>query len=180
MEFKQLVKKRREMLHLTLEEVGKRTGVSKATVQRWESGEIENVRRDKIVKLAKALETTPAYLMGWEEQKENVRDIFASNLRTYMKEKNVKIDQISEITGKKSNEIESWLEAKTSPTIDDVKTLADYFKVSVDQFEKANDIFQLQSAALSNKEKQIIDMYRSMSDGNKEAVFTLIKNLSNK
>ena len=95
MEFKQLVKKIREMLHLTLEEVGKRTGVSKATVQRWESGEIENVRRDKIVKLAKALETTPAYLMGWEEQKENVRDIFASNLRTYMKEKNVKIDQIS-------------------------------------------------------------------------------------
>lgn len=67
MEFKDLVKKRRNEIGITLEEVGKIVGVSKATVQRWESGEIKNIRRDKIEKLAKALQTTPAYLMGWEE-----------------------------------------------------------------------------------------------------------------
>ena len=67
MEFKDLVKKRRLEIGATLEEIGNAVGVSKATVQRWESGEIENVRRDKIAKLAKALKTTPAYLMGWEE-----------------------------------------------------------------------------------------------------------------
>ncbi|NDO18450.1 helix-turn-helix transcriptional regulator [Lachnospiraceae bacterium MD329] len=67
MEFKDLIKKRRHELGLTLAEVGKITGVSKATVLRWESGEIANIRRDKIEKLAQALQTTPAYLMGWEE-----------------------------------------------------------------------------------------------------------------
>ena len=68
MEFKDLIKTRRLEIGKTLEEVSKEVGVSKATVQRWESGEIANMRRDKIAKLAKALETTPAYLMGWTEE----------------------------------------------------------------------------------------------------------------
>ena len=52
---------------LTLEEVGARVGVGKSTVRKWESGQIANMRRDKIALVAKALNTTPAYLMGWEE-----------------------------------------------------------------------------------------------------------------
>lgn len=68
MEFKDLVKNRRSALNMSMEELGKKVGVSKATVQRWESGEIKNVRRDKISKLADALNTTPAYLMGWDNK----------------------------------------------------------------------------------------------------------------
>lgn len=71
MEFKDLVRNRRSELGITLEEVGKIVGVSKATVQRWESGAIKNVRRDKIEKLAKALQISPAYLMDWEEIPQN-------------------------------------------------------------------------------------------------------------
>lgn len=52
---------------LTLEDVGERVGVGKSTVRKWESGQIANMRRDKIVMVAKALGTTPSYLMGWEE-----------------------------------------------------------------------------------------------------------------
>lgn len=66
-EFKDLIKKRRLELGKTLEEVGTAMGVSKATVQRWESGEIKDMRRSKLVDLARALDTTPSYLMGWEE-----------------------------------------------------------------------------------------------------------------
>ena len=67
MDFKDTIKARRKELGLTLEEVGKIVGVSKTTIQRWESGEIKNQRRDKIVKLAQALQMTPAQLMGWAE-----------------------------------------------------------------------------------------------------------------
>lgn len=52
--------------NLTLEEVANVVGVGKSTVRKWETGMIENMRRDKIARLAKALGTTPAYLMGWE------------------------------------------------------------------------------------------------------------------
>lgn len=67
MEFKDRVYNSRKKVNKTLEEVAKEVGVSAATISRYESGEIENIRRDKIAKLARALDVTPAYLMGWEE-----------------------------------------------------------------------------------------------------------------
>lgn len=33
------------------------------------NGMIANMKRDKILKVSEALNTTPAYLMGWEEEK---------------------------------------------------------------------------------------------------------------
>lgn len=63
----QKIKYLREKHNLTLEQVGDAVGVGKSTVRKWENGIIANMRRDKIAGLAKALHTTPAYLMGWEE-----------------------------------------------------------------------------------------------------------------
>ena len=57
---------------MTLEEVAKIVGVGKSTVRKWETGTIANMGRDKIALLAKALGTTPAYLMGWEEPQEAI------------------------------------------------------------------------------------------------------------
>lgn len=65
METKDKIKQLREELGLTLEEVGNIVGVGKSTVRKWETGDIANMRRDKIAKLAVALHTTPAYLFGW-------------------------------------------------------------------------------------------------------------------
>ncbi len=50
------IKSRHKELNLTLEQVGDLVGVGKSTVRKWETGDIENMKRDKIVKLAKALE----------------------------------------------------------------------------------------------------------------------------
>lgn len=70
MEVKDIIRNRRLELDLTLEQIAQRVGVSKPTVMRWENGDIENMRADKIAKLAKALNTTPVYLMGWTDEKE--------------------------------------------------------------------------------------------------------------
>ena len=69
MELGEKMKKLRLEQGLTLEEVGNRVGVGKSTVRKWENGQIANMRRDKIALVAKALNTTPGYLMGWEEPK---------------------------------------------------------------------------------------------------------------
>ena len=68
MEMNEKIKRLRNERGLTLEQVGDMVGVGKSTVRKWESGQIANMRRDKIAKLASALCTTPAYLMGWEEE----------------------------------------------------------------------------------------------------------------
>lgn len=72
MELKDLIKNRRVAIGKTLEQVGKEVGVTKTTVLRWESGEIVDMRRDKISALAVSLETTPAYIMGWEDGEGNL------------------------------------------------------------------------------------------------------------
>ncbi|MDD3224741.1 MAG: helix-turn-helix transcriptional regulator [Clostridium sp.] len=61
------IKIRRKDLNLTLQEVGEYLGVSKATVQRYESGEIKNLKQQTIVKLSEILKVSPAYLMGWDQ-----------------------------------------------------------------------------------------------------------------
>lgn len=68
---KEIIKNRRIELGLTMLEVAKAVGVSEATVSRWESGDIENMRRDKIVALAKVLRLSPSVIMEWEEDDNN-------------------------------------------------------------------------------------------------------------
>lgn len=66
----QKIKELRQERGLTLEQVANVVGVGKSTVRKWETGMIANMRRDKIAALAQALGTTPAYLMGWEDEDE--------------------------------------------------------------------------------------------------------------
>ena len=66
----QRIKELRKEKGLTLEQVADIVGVGKSTVRKWETGMIANMKRDKIANLAKALGTTPAYLMGWTESQE--------------------------------------------------------------------------------------------------------------
>lgn len=61
------IKGKRKERKMTLEEVAKFVGVSRQTIQRYESGVISTIPSDKVERLAQALRTTPAYLMGWED-----------------------------------------------------------------------------------------------------------------
>ena len=67
MEVKDLINSRRLSLGLTMKELADRIGVSEGTISRWESGEISNMKRDKIMALSKALSVSPAAIMGWED-----------------------------------------------------------------------------------------------------------------
>ena len=73
---------------MTLLEVAKKLGVTESTVQRYESGVIENLKYDTIVKLANLYRTTPAYLMGWTE-----------SIEAYQPLKDAKWDKFREVYG---------------------------------------------------------------------------------
>lgn len=75
MEVKDILKTRRLELNLTLEEVASQVKVSPATISRWESGDIANMRRDRITALSKALQISPAVIMGWEQPEDNTKAI---------------------------------------------------------------------------------------------------------
>lgn len=77
MAIRDCIKTARQRKGFSQEELGRIIGVAKQTIQKYENGIISNIPSDKIEAIAKALDTTPAYLMGWEEeQKNNDVDIF--------------------------------------------------------------------------------------------------------
>ncbi len=67
-EMSKKIKRLRLENNMTLEQVAHIVGVGKSTVRKWETGAIANMGRDKIALLAKALNTSPSYLMGWKEE----------------------------------------------------------------------------------------------------------------
>ncbi len=63
------LKQRRLELNMTLEEVANIVGVGKSTVRKWETGDIANMKIDKVAQLAKALQVSPNELLGvWEQE----------------------------------------------------------------------------------------------------------------
>ncbi|PTK73464.1 helix-turn-helix domain-containing protein [Staphylococcus haemolyticus] len=66
--FSKRMKQSREKQGMTLAELGRKIGKTEATVQRYESGNIKNLKNDTIESIATALNVNPAFLMGWIEE----------------------------------------------------------------------------------------------------------------
>lgn len=60
------IKRLRKEMNLTQEDLGKALGIQKAAVQKYEKGTVKNIKRENLIKLAKILNTTPEYIIGWE------------------------------------------------------------------------------------------------------------------
>lgn len=70
-EIRDVLRNRRLELHLTMKQIADAVGVSEGTVSRWESGDIDNMRRDKIAALSKVLSLDPLVIMGLQGVEEN-------------------------------------------------------------------------------------------------------------
>lgn len=73
------IKQRRLELGLSADELALRIGKSRATIYRYENGDIENMPTPILEPLAKALYTTPAQLMGWEMDDGDIGNAFMAD-----------------------------------------------------------------------------------------------------
>lgn len=100
------IKKRRQEVQMTLEEVAKIVGVSRQTIQRYESGIIASIPSDKIEKLAIALRTTPAYLMsGLLLQEDSTPYGTPPDLKDILKSGSILFDGVSHSISKEDGEL---------------------------------------------------------------------------
>lgn len=60
------ISSQRKHLDLSYQDLADLTGLSKSTLQRYETGGIKNIPLSYIEVLAKALQTTPEYILGWD------------------------------------------------------------------------------------------------------------------
>ncbi len=68
MSFGENLKKRRKELHLTQGMLAELVGTTKQTIQKYESGIILTPPMSRVETLALVLSTSPAALLGWEEE----------------------------------------------------------------------------------------------------------------
>ncbi len=69
------IKERRKELGLTVDELAERLGKNRATIYRYESNDIEKLPTTVLEPLAKVLNVTPAYLMGWKTNDTPIKKI---------------------------------------------------------------------------------------------------------
>ena len=75
------IMKRRKEIGLTQEDLAYKLGYkSKSTINKIELG-INDVSQSKVKKFAEVLNTTPAYLMGWEKEEKNNNTIASIVIR---------------------------------------------------------------------------------------------------
>lgn len=78
-----MIRKRREELELTQEELATKLGYkSKSTINKIEMG-VNDITQSKIIAFAKALKTTPSYLMGWEEPETSKAQVICEECFSY-------------------------------------------------------------------------------------------------
>lgn len=79
------IKEMRSKRGLTLLQLGNAIGVKEATAQRYESGEIKNIKHETIVAIANALNCSPSYLMGWTDEGTNAKSSTIADATLRMK-----------------------------------------------------------------------------------------------
>lgn len=76
------LRQRRKEVGLSLKEVADKIGVTEATVSRWESGDIANMKRNYIIRYAEALRVSPMFLLDAEEQASCIRSILKDKTKS--------------------------------------------------------------------------------------------------
>lgn len=164
---------------MTLLEVANLLGVKEATVQRYESGKIKNLKPKTISQLAEIFHTTPAYLMGWEEESNVNNNISAdSNLigekiKELRKKNNLSQTELSNSLNKQFGlktdrvMISKWETGYQTPVMSTIACIAKYFNVTIDYLNgnnSQNNDSELLIGNLTKKQKKLLSITEKLSE----------------
>lgn len=94
------LKEAREIRHITLEEAGKKVGVHKSTILRWENGETEKIKLPIIETLADYYNVNPSWLMGHDvpmDKPITIEMVDISVFEIFLKQSNLNQKEINEV-----------------------------------------------------------------------------------
>ena len=65
------IKELRLISEMSQEELGRRVGVQRAAIQKYEKGTVSNIPLQTIEKIAGVFDVSPTYIVGWSEEPSN-------------------------------------------------------------------------------------------------------------
>lgn len=177
----QRIKERRKAIGLTVDEVAKKLSKNRATVYRYESNDIENLPISILEPLAQILQTTPSYLMGWEDNELNSvqNKDFYSILLKIMKNKNLSIPDIAKATGLSDSTLRSIISRKTKNiSLEVAFKLSKGLNISLEELNGDKEISSINSYNnYSEEEQQHIEDLRKLNTEGKNKVINYTKDL---
>lgn len=88
------LKRCREATKLSYKELEELTGISRSTLQRYETGKSTNITSTRLMSIAKAFNVSVGYLMGWESK--DLPDEYIRNLTPLIEELGYSVSYDSE------------------------------------------------------------------------------------
>lgn len=132
------IKKQRLKINMSVDKLADLLGKNRATIYRYESDEIESMPTTILEPLANALQTTPSYLMGWDEGNR----YFHLNLDFLLRLKEIDLSKLSSATNISIERVKLFLDDKEDPTVLELSSLANFFSVkSSDLLSKKMDSY---------------------------------------
>lgn len=138
------IQARRKKLNISVDDLAKRLGKNRTTIYRYEKGDIENLPLDALKPLAEILETSPAYLMGWEDEaKENepstINEVTMGDVFKALRlGSNLSIQEFSSEIGLSAEDVNNYETGKTPIPVNIINLVADFFGISIAEIVKAH------------------------------------------
>ena len=150
----------RKQKKLSMKELGKMVGLHESTISRYEKGEIMSLDIEKMKDFAKALDTTPAYLMGWDQE---MNDDFGTELKELRSKKNVTIMEMAEEIHIDVNTLVQYENGTRKVPLEVLKKIADYFNVDVNNLVHS-EIDDKTGTTLISTDKHKVERYNRFVD----------------
>lgn len=197
-DIKNIIREKRLELGLTYEELGKIVGVSKSTVRKWETGMIKNITKVNILALAKALNVSPALLIGWDITSTNEKKlhnplsnnekplldneyklIFSKNLKYYLQLNNKSQQDLVKDLGLSSSTVSNWYTGLKLPRMNKIEMLANYFGINKsDLLEDKSLNIKKNKNTLTKEEIELLENYNKLDNKDKCKIIDYVTLLS--
>lgn len=138
MQIGQKIKELRKKQNMSVEELANKLGKNRTTVYRYEKGDIGNLPIDVLEPLAKALNTTPAYLMGWEEELNKDTVTIGELLKLMRTQRHMSIEEYSREIGVPPNDLRMYESGEKYIPLSVIRAIAEYYRISLESFRAGN------------------------------------------
>lgn len=160
---------RREELGLTLDEVASAVKVTKSTIQRYETGQINRIKLPVIMSIANALAVNPDWMLGLSEEKEtddwSWDGYIIKECRKKMRETP---DEAAEALGISTDRYISFENSTNKPSVSMLCKFTEHFMISFEQLVGGwsiyeNGVISTSSFIVSQSEQHLIELYRQLN-----------------
>lgn len=127
------IKHLRTLRGMSIDELADKLDKNRTTIYRYENGDIENLPLDALKPLAEILQTTPAYLMGWEDKPSEDTATVSDFVKLIRKQRNLSIEDFAKEIDMSPEKLLEYESREKYIPISVIDAIVGYYRLSPSQ-----------------------------------------------